>query len=161
MDPIFWLFWPHLSWDSMISDNLPKNFHQNGRSVADDILKCTLKIQLFDMAIVSHYSVLHTLCIHYAFDDIYPYWNNYQNKTINPSTSSIETNVSGGHVYGCNFAANQYFSKSFQVFLTNSIPVEMTSWSLRYVTIPGTCEPFTPRPTWKRSFSLYYNVKCN
>ena len=32
---------------------------------------------------------------------------------LNPSTSSIETNVSGGHVYGCNFAANQYFSKSF------------------------------------------------
>ena len=59
--------------DAMISENLPKNFHQNGRSVADDILKCTLKIQLFDMAIVSHYSVLHTLCIHYAFDDIYPY----------------------------------------------------------------------------------------
>ena len=72
---------------------------------------------------------------------------------FNPSASLIE-NISGGHVYGFNFAANQYFSKSFQVSLTNSITVEMTSWSLRYVTIPGTCEHFTPRPTWKKSFLL-------
>ena len=39
-------------------------------------------------------------------------FGNHPHKPFNPSTSSIETNVSGGHVYGCNFAANQYFSKS-------------------------------------------------
>ena len=80
---------------------------------------------------------------------------------VNTSTSSIETYVSGDHVYGCNFAANQYFSKSFQVFFTNSIPVEMTSWSLRYVSMWPFQVPVNfirQGPLGKGAFCLYYNV---